>query len=460
MAAMTNMSTNQIDLNETLEYVDPVNVDLYENKTMETNEDFTIVGTNKRKYSHKREHLSDSDDEVTHNKFKMTKNNEDEQYIVIAKSPDVNLTKVNPIQISRGMQDLVGPVSKIFNQTDSLKIICDKNQAKILKKENKLGKYKCTFIIQEKKETKKAKGISFGINLDIPLDEIHDEISSPSIQIDKISRLQKFDKDKNQKIDTTTVIIEFASKTTICFPTCIYLGYQKFTIKEFIPQPIRCYNCQMYGHIATNCRGKLKCPCCAQNHKFEDCTQREEKENYKCANCNENHSAAYKGCETFKKAKEIKIISKRENIDYVEATKIYKQKTECKQTQPINIQQITAKEQVIDENKIVTKVMGEIRQKQQQEQAEIIDKVTENLNKSTKKEDIIEEVTQATQNRCKCKIPLEGLITFIVKTINQFANDQFLQKTPEKQLQIIASTFETYTNTKLSHTKLIKMLLD
>ena len=51
---------------------------------------------------------------------------------------------------------------------------------------------------------------------------------------------------------------------------------------------IQCYHCQEIGHMAKNCPDKLKnpvCMYCSESHLTRECTARQEKMNYKCANC-------------------------------------------------------------------------------------------------------------------------------------------------------------------------------
>ena len=58
--------------------------------------------------------------------------------------------------------------------------------------------------------------------------------------------------------------------------------------------PVRCNKCQMHGHHTAVCRATtIKCPQCAGPHSYEKCKNKNQK---KCANCQDNHSAAYKGC--------------------------------------------------------------------------------------------------------------------------------------------------------------------
>lgn len=67
--------------------------------------------------------------------------------------------------------------------------------------------------------------------------------------------------------------------------------------KRTIPQ---CSNCLAYGHTKTYCRRSPRCIKCAGNHASIDCSRKERSENVKCALCDGNHPANYKGCSVYK----------------------------------------------------------------------------------------------------------------------------------------------------------------
>lgn len=96
------------------------------------------------------------------------------------------------------------------------------------------------------------------------------------------------------------------------------MGYMSYSVREYIPPPLRCFNCQRYGHAASQFRGKTRCAKCGGEHVYGKC---EQDAVFKCCNCGGNHSAAYGGCEKHKEAKDVqkcKIIYK---VSYAEAVK-------------------------------------------------------------------------------------------------------------------------------------------
>ncbi|KAI4474539.1 hypothetical protein M0802_015564 [Mischocyttarus mexicanus] len=67
--------------------------------------------------------------------------------------------------------------------------------------------------------------------------------------------------------------------------------------KRVIPQ---CTRCQAYGHTKNYCNRNPACVKCAQKHLTTHCPQVGRIEKVICVNCNGNHPANYKGCQTRK----------------------------------------------------------------------------------------------------------------------------------------------------------------
>ncbi|GBN02576.1 hypothetical protein AVEN_89538-1 [Araneus ventricosus] len=89
----------------------------------------------------------------------------------------------------------------------------------------------------------------------------------------------------------------------------------KLAVRPFIPNPLRCFKCQRFGHSQTNCRGTLTCARCAEKgHMSHQCTGQE-----KCVNCSGDHTSFSRSCPRWKQEKEIMAIKTKEQISYPEA---------------------------------------------------------------------------------------------------------------------------------------------
>ena len=112
-------------------------------------------------------------------------------------------------------------------------------------------------------------------------------------------------------IPTNTYILNFNTPKP---PTIIKIGYLITKVETYIPNPLRCHNCQKFGHHKEKCTRPSMCKNCGETGNHLDCQQPP-----KCANCKQNHSADSKECELWRKGKRILEIKPTQNISYLEA---------------------------------------------------------------------------------------------------------------------------------------------
>ncbi|GFU65200.1 uncharacterized protein TNCV_2134051 [Trichonephila clavipes] len=56
-------------------------------------------------------------------------------------------------------------------------------------------------------------------------------------------------------------------------PTNIKAGFLNCKVRPYVPNPLRCFKCQRFGHSQTSCRGQLTCSRCASvGHASTDCS--------------------------------------------------------------------------------------------------------------------------------------------------------------------------------------------
>ncbi|GFW52422.1 putative RNA-directed DNA polymerase from transposon BS [Trichonephila clavipes] len=114
---------------------------------------------------------------------------------------------------------------------------------------------------------------------------------------------------------TKHLILTFNSPN---LPSKIKAGYLNCKLRPYIPNPLRCFKCQRFGHSQNSCRGQLTCSrCAAVGHSSTDCTLEP-----KCINCSQIHTADSKLCPKWKTEKEIQTIKTNRNISYFEARKL------------------------------------------------------------------------------------------------------------------------------------------
>ncbi|GBL98414.1 hypothetical protein AVEN_187746-1 [Araneus ventricosus] len=77
-----------------------------------------------------------------------------------------------------------------------------------------------------------------------------------------------------QLLNTKHLILTFDSNK---LPEHIKAGYMRLSVRTYIPNPLRCFKCQRFGHSKTSCRGTLTCARCAEvGHESTDYTRTEK----------------------------------------------------------------------------------------------------------------------------------------------------------------------------------------
>ncbi|XP_055951615.1 uncharacterized protein LOC129987688 [Argiope bruennichi] len=122
-------------------------------------------------------------------------------------------------------------------------------------------------------------------------------------------------------IPTKHVILTFSSPE---LPKFIRAGYVQSKVKPYVPNPLRCFKCQRFGHSQGTCRGSLRCAkCSADDHETSVCSSQA----LKCLNCSGPHPAYSRDCPKWKMEKEIQSLKVKRNITYAEARKFVLDRT-------------------------------------------------------------------------------------------------------------------------------------
>ena len=123
---------------------------------------------------------------------------------------------------------------------------------------------------------------------------------------------------RNQEtINTNTYIFTF---DTPHVPKELKVGYNLVKVSPYIPNPLRCYNCQKFGHHESKCLKPTvdkKCGESGSDHIELSCSNP-----IKCPDCQGNHSADSKDCNIWKQEKEINRVKFTNNISFPEARKL------------------------------------------------------------------------------------------------------------------------------------------
>lgn len=113
-------------------------------------------------------------------------------------------------------------------------------------------------------------------------------------------------------IATNTFILTFSTPT---LPTSLHIGYLNLRVEPYIPNPLRCFQCQKFGHHKANCKNSQVCAKCGNpDHNSEDC-----KADACCVNCKGSHPSFSKDCREWKFEKDIQRLKTLQRLSYPEA---------------------------------------------------------------------------------------------------------------------------------------------
>ena len=123
-------------------------------------------------------------------------------------------------------------------------------------------------------------------------------------------------------VDTNTILLTFNS---VVPPKTLKIFYRIIPVEMYVPNPLRCFNCQRFGHHENNCLVDIGSVCerCGKggdDHHTNQCTK-----SAKCVNCGKDHLSRSSECEVWKKEKENMKLKVTKNLTYPEARKLYDQ---------------------------------------------------------------------------------------------------------------------------------------
>ena len=235
----------------------------------------------------------------------------------VMKRNEGDFSKTSPFLIQKAIQSIIGETKKIKKLRSGELLIEIQNdlQASNLKK--------CTSLanIPVSVSTHRSLNSSKGVISESDLLYVSEAEILENMKEQGVSDVHRIMITKNNnKIPTKHIILTINSPK---LPQSVKAGYLECSVRPYIPNPLRCFNCQRFGHSKTSCRGTLTCGrCSAVGHDSQNCN-----ENFSCVNCKGDHPSYSKNCEKWLKEKEIQIIRTKQNLSYPEARKIVESRT-------------------------------------------------------------------------------------------------------------------------------------
>ena len=235
---------------------------------------------------------------------------------------DGDLTKLNMFKVDRTIRDQIGTCKKIsedFKEKSWTVEVLSEEQGNKLLKLKKLVQESVKVVAHEWHNQ------SQGVITCSLLKGYSDEDIAEGLAEQGVVRCRRIIKGmKSPRPEpTTTLILTF---NTSLPPSRINIrtGLQE-RVRPYVPLPMRCFNCQEYGHTGTKCRKTqpicVRCSTGISEAHSSDSCQRP----VNCLHCNENHSVTSKSCSRYLLEKEIIAIKTTEHLTFAEARAVVMQ---------------------------------------------------------------------------------------------------------------------------------------
>ena len=124
-------------------------------------------------------------------------------------------------------------------------------------------------------------------------------------------------KKEGKVIPTNTLFLTFGYPE---LPKEITVGYLKVKMALFVPNPVRCFNCNKFGHTSQRCKVAAKCTGCGKNKHEGRCEGPKL-----CSNCYGPHASSAKDCPVWQK-EEIQRVRVEKRISFPESRQLIEAK--------------------------------------------------------------------------------------------------------------------------------------
>ena len=260
----------------------------------------------------KRPHETDSDSDAREQELPVSNDNEWPRFIMIQSSDEERpLVKLSPFAVHKGIQGIAGTVKEVkrLRSGDILVTCLKKAQADNLLRATTLANV--GIKASPHRSLNSSKGVIRARELRYTdEDEIKQELRPQGVV--NVRRMEF--KKEGQVVKTDTYILTFNRPEP---PRNLIVGYLNIKVDLFIPNPLRCFKCQKFGHGKDRCRAEVACFRCGQKGHDNTACQNDPK----CINCQGDHMAISKNCPVWIKEKEIQRVKLERQISFPEARK-------------------------------------------------------------------------------------------------------------------------------------------
>ncbi|GBL78439.1 hypothetical protein AVEN_42936-1 [Araneus ventricosus] len=239
------------------------------------------------------------------------------KFFVIS-SDKSSLKFVSPIVIYKTITGLIGEVSNIkkLNNGHLLIEVKNKQQSENITQLKKIGEFQVNVAVH--RSLNHSRGVISEREFQRDLEDILDCLKDQKVIAVRRITIKR----NNQILPTKHLILTFNTPT---LPKSVKITYINCPVKPYIPDPLRCFKCQKFGHTITACRGdkEICARCSLPDHNSKNCSSTTAK----CYNCEGDHPAYFRSCPRYKEEKEIQTVKITKNVSFPEGRKIVNDRT-------------------------------------------------------------------------------------------------------------------------------------
>ncbi|GFT58137.1 uncharacterized protein TNCV_723051 [Trichonephila clavipes] len=234
----------------------------------------------------------------------------------VLKTPNTFST-VSPFLIEKAITSSIGPVKTIrkMRSGDLFLEVASAKQSSALRTLRKMAHIDITVVPHNTLNYSRGV-ISAADLLNVSTEEIKENMVDQKVcEVRRITIRRD-----GQVLNTKHLILTFSTPE---LPQSVKAAYLHCPVRPYIPNPLRCFQCQRFGHSKTVCRGQPTCSRCAEvGHDSADCKAKE-----RCVNCKGDHSSFSRSCPTWILEKEITAVKIKNKLSYPEARRVVSLRT-------------------------------------------------------------------------------------------------------------------------------------
>lgn len=222
------------------------------------------------------------------------------------------LAKLNPFVVEKAMKGIAGEVKDLKRLRSGallVEVVRTAQAIHLLKQESFAG---IPIRVSPHRSLNSCRGVITDRDLaKLTPDELVDEM-----QQYQVIKAQHIMTTRNGiRSNTNAIILTFGMSN---LPQTVKVCWRHITVRPYIPNPLRCFKCQKFGHHQTSCRQQEVCAKCSMSaHGESPCNGP-----LKCVNCSGDHPTYAPSCPVWKQEKEICKIKVTQGIAYPEARRI------------------------------------------------------------------------------------------------------------------------------------------